>query len=199
MDARTLLRRASDARALAQVQMVESGRGAYKIDEVSLLFRWPDELDRFVGGAVVAGAEHFNSVESDTMIRRGVSEGFIVRFEFLRMPEASWRIEAMLVIAGQAPLHQERLRRHGTGCVVHASFKCEDTDAYTRARARLARPPARLVKPMRELAEYRNSYGVFSYWQTEYGIQKEQPYFKPRVNLRDVAPDTLPVAPEPSA
>lgn len=145
----------------------------YEMDEVSLLFSNETELARFVLSAKTKGGmEHFNSVPRDTMVRQdGTGEQFDVRFEFLRMPEAAWRIEAMCLLGGTAPLHSQMLRTEGEGCVVHASFKCKDEKDYERVKAELG-------SGLLLGAEYRNSYGLFSYWG--YG-----PYWKPRVNLRD--------------
>lgn len=181
---------AQDAQQVAQAELNIDYGIQRQVDEVSLLFQWGHELDRFVNAAKYLGLEHFNSVPSDTMIRTGVSEGFIVRFEFLRIPKVDWRIEAMQIIAGLAPLHRERLRKSGAGCVVHASFKCEDVQDYADAKAQLRQRRVHFETRLESAAEYSNSYGIFSYWQSERGSLLQRPYFKPRVNLRD----TLPVA-----
>lgn len=154
----------------------------WRIDEVSLLFQEQTQLDQFVHHAQALGMEHFNSVTSDRMVcmdpghdpAEDNPEAFDVRFEFFRWPDSLWRIEAMVVLDGYAPLHEQHLEKYGDGCVVHASFKCPDRTAYESLWGR--------APEMQFFAEYQNSYGVFSYWVGgEY-------YFKPRVNLRDTEP-----------
>lgn len=143
------------------------------IDEVSLLFDSRRSLDGFVRFATSSGLmDNFNTVE-DKMIRLDDREKpFWVRFEFLRFPKSNWRIEAMCITEGTAPLHSQHLEENGSGCVVHASWKCSDLKMYL-----LDCQTMRLSYPLR--AEYQNSYGIFSYFIEE-GF-----YFKPRVNLRD--------------
>jgi hypothetical protein len=153
----------------------------WRIDEVSLLFGEQRQLDQFTHQAVASGMSHFNSVKRDRMTRMdpghdpvGVDpEAFDVRFEFFKWPDCEWRIEAMVVLDGTAPLHEQHLEKYGDGCVVHASFKCPDRQSYESVWSR---------SEMEFFAEYRNSYGIFSYWVGgDY-------YFKPRVNLRDAEP-----------
>lgn len=147
-------------------------------DETSLLFADADELKQFVRWAEQNGMEHFNRVESDRMVRvdRNATEGFDVRFEFLRWPDQPWRIEAMCVLDGQAPLHEAHLETHGSAKPVHVSFKCDTLPAYNNMKRTMADDG---VEQIPFHAEYRNSYGLFSYW----GVGNF--YLKPRVNLRD--------------
>lgn len=152
-------------------------------DETSLLFATPEELDGFKLWAIQSGLECFNTVDRDRMVRldKGATEGFDVRFEFMRLPGAAggdWRIEAMCVLGGQAPLHEEHLAAHGTGKPVHVSFKCEDENRYRVMKRTMADDGFQSI-PFH--AEYQNSYGRFSYW----GVGPW--YLKPRVNLRDAA------------
>lgn len=151
-------------------------RGA-EVDEMALLFDYEDSLEEFVHHAGVAGLINFNSVPRDTMVRQDKAQSFVVRFEFLQPMKHPFRIEAMTVISGDAPLHARRLEQSRNGCVVHASYKLGTLDEYNAETARLAED-IRVAKR----AEYRNSYGMFSYWRVW-----EAPgiYLKPRVNLRD--------------
>lgn len=109
---------------------------------------------------------------------------FDVRFEFYRgvldepeHRELPWRVEAMAVLGGFAPLHSEPMGR-----VVHASYKLSDAGEYDMELARLRK------LGMTPVAYYANSYGQFSYW-TDAGLPYsagEAPILlKPRVNLRD--------------
>lgn len=150
----------------------------YTIDEVSVLCGTPQLLDKFVGWAIDIGYEHFNSVPLDVMRRQDQllrKQKFEVRFEFLRIPGENWRIEAMCIPKGSAPLHSQHQKSHGDPSVVHASFKCINVEDYQRVKTMF-----RGFNTMPYGAEYRNSYGVFSYWQIG------SYYMKPRVNLRDM-------------
>jgi hypothetical protein len=148
----------------------------YKIDEISLLFSTEASLDRFIAWAVEGGVDHFNRTVLDTMVREDTphNENFDVRFEFLRLPGHDWRIEAMCVLRGKAPLHVMHSRSLGNGCVVHASFKCAGLPEMALACERLR------GAGLRRAAAYSNAYGAFSYWA---GVGHT--YLKPRVNLRD--------------
>lgn len=156
------------------------------IDEAALLFASEHDLDDFLVWATTdARLEHFNSVPKDTMVQlygnslagianqRGPDFDFDVRFEFLRIAGAKWRIEAMCVLGGTAPLHEKYLTRNGSGSVVHVSYKMPAPSQYDREKERL-------WEVMEMQAEYRNSYGTFSYWG-----DGSLPYLKPRVNTRD--------------
>lgn len=147
----------------------------YEVDEISVLFADPDRLQAFVEYCKEQGIEHFNRVDSDRMVRIDGPGQFDVRFEFLRFPTLGWRIEAMCVLDGQAPLHEAHLDRLGDGCIVHASYKLPEVEAYRAHRRYLSDKGAILA------GEYENSYGRFAYWGSGHN-----PYMKPRVNLRDV-------------
>lgn len=153
------------------------------IDEVSLLFTTEADLIDFTKWCIVNGIDNFNTT-GDEMVRmdtdHGLDESFHVRFEFLRVPGAPWRIEAMCVLDGAAPLHFAHLAEHGDGCVVHASWKEANLTTYNRVKEGLRAEGGGLVHAVPFHAEYRNSYGQFSYWGTG------PFYFKPRVNLRDI-------------
>lgn len=151
------------------------------VDEVAILFSSEANLVRFARLATEGGLEHFNSVKRDLMRRQDTlePEDFYVRFEFLRIPGAPWRIEAMCVLEGTAPLHEQHLAQHGNGSIVHASYKCEDIDSYHHAVNVLRTEMGAGAPAVAFHAEYRNTYGIFSYWG------EEDYYFKPRVNLRD--------------
>ncbi len=149
-----------------------------KVDEVALLWANAAELESFRQWAVtVAGMENFNSVAKDTMLRHDRDQWFDVRFEFLRLPDTDWRIEAMCVLDGEAPLHQQHLDIMGNGCVVHVSYKLPELESYDVAKDFLIE--AGCVPH----AEYQNTYGMFSYWLADEGLF----YYKQRVNLRDAA------------
>lgn len=150
-----------------------------KVDEVALLWSDAKELDSFVQWALtVGGMENFFSVPHDVMVRQDREEGFNVRFEFLRIPGADWRIEAMCVLDGEAPLHQQHLDIMGNGCIVHVSYKLSEMESYLVAKDYL------IEAGCVQHAEYQNTYGMFSYWLADEGLF----YYKPRVNLRDQLP-----------
>lgn len=148
----------------------------YQVDEIAILFRFESELEGFLREAKGMGIEHFNSVPHDDMVSKDGTHEFGVRFEFLRVVGATWRIEATCVLHGEAPIHQRHLDEYGAGACIHASFKCQDSDDYNRL---MDSPDWGGSYPF--VGEYSNDYGVFSYWsQAESGL-----YLKPRVNLRD--------------
>jgi hypothetical protein len=145
------------------------------IDEISLLFKYQHELLQFRDEAIALGAFHFNSVVRDRMDREDVAHSnFDVRFEFLRI-EDDWRIEAMCPMWGTYPLHAAELRKNGSGCVMHASYKLPTEEDYFVHIGGLD-------STLSFGASYRNSYGRFSYWSDPVS---KFPWFKPRVNLRD--------------
>lgn len=170
------------------------------IDEMSILLT-NDELEAYkelAHGELVSPSRRtpymkwFNS-SIDTM-QMETAEGeagdlpaFKVRFEFFRgqLDETEhralpWRVEAMTVLDGMAPLHADP-----NGRVVHASYKLGSLRDYTNELGRLEKEFG--LKPV---AHYRNAYGRFSYWEngdfpwggsgSDKGI-----LLKPRVNLRD--------------
>lgn len=152
------------------------------IDEIAVLFDGPEALKAFVKwGITHGGLEHFNSVPHDRMHRQdsAVDEFFDVRFEFMRKPGVPWRIEATCVLNGTAPLHSAVLDSRGSGTPIHASWKCYDKPAYDTVINSMSQELGSMVPAVPFCAEYRNSYGLFSYWGTE------DLFFKPRVNLRD--------------
>lgn len=177
---RNLLRRAHRAHYVTQSQCDVSMILPVKIDEVALCFRRSEDLDSFLIHADRDKAvEHFNSVPVDNMRRQDQSESFDVRFEFLRIRGADWRIECMCVLSGVAPLHERILLDRGSGAVIHASYKLPDIDAYRReisSGGRLGQHDGVMD------AAYANTYGCFSYWRFA-GLGHT--YLKPRVNLRD--------------
>lgn len=162
------------------------------IDEAALLFASEDSLAAFLKWAVGQGYQHIGTVERDTMYQRyGNSEkgipnlsgpAFQVRFEFVRLEGFPFRIEAMCVLDGEAPLHEAALAKYGEGSVVHVSWRAApngDSTGYGRHKKALeAEGGHGTLSP---LAEYQNTYGRFCY----YGEPGRPPYLKPRVNLRD--------------
>lgn len=153
-------------------------------DEVSLLFEDEAKLNEWVMWAKGQDYEHIGSIERDRLsLRPRHQEAFDVRFEFIRYPELPWRIEAMCVLDGTAPLHETTLSKFGNGAVVHVSWKAapnKDTAGYERHRRSLESGGPNLEK-FTPIAEYENSYGRFCY----YGDPSIPPFLKPRVNLRD--------------
>lgn len=172
------LAEAAEAQRVMQYQFDTQLILPYHIDEVSLLFRTPERLMAFAAWAEAQGVEWFNRNVYDRMVRQDQTQTFDVHFEFMRIPGADWRIEAMCY-HGAAPLHARQLDQRGNGCVMHASFKAQDHAALTVAHDRL------LSEHLAPQAAYRNSYGAFSYWGPWMGM-----WIKPRVNERDssVAP-----------
>lgn len=150
------------------------------LDEVALLFANEESLMDYYGWALRWGGMEPGSISvpRDTMemVECGLADElahkdgteckFDVRFEFLKIPGALFRFECMTVLEGCAPLHQRR----SNGSVIHVSYKPTDYDKAKKELAQADRP---------FMAEYRNSYGKFSYWK--YGNL----FLKPRVNLRD--------------
>jgi hypothetical protein len=150
------------------------------IDEVSLLFRTPDELDAWTYWASeLKGLDHFNSVEDVCTSVANVEESYGVRFEFFKLPGLDWRIEAMCITGGTAPLHRIHLERYGTANVIHASYKLPTIGSYRQNEAEMARYAPGLTK----IVEYANSYGLYTYYG---GSDIDRYYLKPRVNLRDL-------------
>lgn len=175
------LTRAENIKRNAQKQFDLSFMHAGTIDEVSLLYPNRETLELFVEYAQEAGWDHFNHTE-DVCCRDDVDrEAFQVRFDFLQpptKPDWPWRIEAMCVLDGHAPLHEAALEASGGRSVtIHASYKLADEAAYM---ADLDTQVRRFAGAGGCRAQYSNSYGRFAY----FGI--EPFYFKPRVNLRDV-------------
>ena len=153
------------------------------IDEVALLFHSSVALDAFVRD-LPPTVEVFNRVPCDIMKRQDMLGSFQVRFEFIRferghplrfLTDGDWRIEAMCVLEGDAPLHRQKIAMSETlPTVIHWSYKLPNLDAYQGA----VRAHRAAGESMR--AEYSNSYGMFSYFGSN-----GAPYLKPRVNLRD--------------
>lgn len=185
-----VVQNAIHVRSLIQFHMDTEWQLPYKIDEISVLWKFKGTLEAFTEWCVAQQVEHFNAKVLDRCYRNEIglrSTWFDVQFEFLRLPTHPWRIEAMAVLKGRAPLHEAQLRERGEGCVMHASFKVPDEEALKEAYQNLAKTG------FVNIAEYRNSYGLFSYWQGA-GFT----WIKPRVNLRDQAQQTT-LAEEPGA
>lgn len=160
-------------RTQAQLDLV--WQQGIKIDEMSVLFRDRDTLADFVRKY---SGRNFNSVPEDKMVGTfpdGTEQTFRVMFEFLQAKGLEYRIEAMSVLGGHAPLHQARLEV-ARWSVFHASFKCESVEEYELWLRKLDQGGATLH------ANYENSYGRFSYWTD---LTLGRMYLKPRVNLRD--------------
>ena len=179
-----MLRRAARAHRQSQYHMDVDVLAHVEVDEVSLVFADEAHLHDFLRHAEHDHAmEHFDSVSRDRMHRLDSAGQFDVRFEFLRMRGCNWRIEAMVVLEGDAPLHREAMKKYGSGFPFHASFKLETEGSYEGFQRGWNTPMSESGKPGYEMfAEYENSYGRFSYWDVpEIG----NVWAKPRVNLRD--------------
>lgn len=163
-----------------------------EVDEMSVFFRQEVTLDAFVQWCTEQGYDHFNDVRDDvhqTYANHDLlvplrPKPFEVRFAFIQIPGAPYRIEAMTVLAGTSAVHD----LCATGEIVHASWKYPDAEAYKAGLASMAYEGGGF-KPLPRLASYRNSYGEFTYYGS--GVLARSgnraPYFKPRVNLRDSA------------
>lgn len=186
------LRNAITAREKAQQAMDLDLMIQGRIDEVSILFKSIGIMERFIGWVEQNGWFNFASVKKDTadqlygnslaQIGNRGGPAFEVTFEFLKpkggefMFPDDWRIECMFIHPGGfAPLHE----RIPEGGIAHVSWKCINPAHYQRT---LEVMPAGVPK----MAEYRNSYGMFSYFGSN------APHFKPRVNLRDNTQTSLP-------
>lgn len=173
------------------------------VDEVSLLFATEGELEDFRKWAITdARMDNFASVPNDVAVCVRADwydpmtsevlmpqdlETFAVRFEFLRLPAAQWRVEAMCILTGTAPLHEAWLDRCGSGCVVHVSYKLPSRAEYNLHTA--VGPGSSLWADQPVLrAEYGNSYGRFAYYQHDNFVSADGRhawFLKPRVNERD--------------
>ena len=162
-----------------------------RIDEIAVVYHTVAQLEEGVRRFELAGTKEFNRTRDEMHCTHSRIEGlegtsFDVQFVFLQKPGSVWRIEAMCVLGGDAPLHMEILRKSkGEPRVVHASWKHTSERYYNAMKlhmedATLEPSIASDNPPFSMVAQYRNSYGVFSYWP-KFGT-----YLKPRVNLRDV-------------
>lgn len=134
------------------------------IDEAALVFSTEQALESFTLWAINQGYEHIGFVKRDGMNIRTLDHGvashaFDVRFEFLKLDGFDFRIEAMCVLDGTAPLHEAALAKQGEGAVIHLSWRGApngDADGYHRHRRILeAKGGHGALEP---LAEYGNSY-----------------------------------------
>lgn len=179
MNAQETIRQAYDYWSRAGEVLNKFNRQA-EVDEIALYFGTTDQLDEFVRRAE-RFAPQFNMVLRDTMMRQDTQEQFEVQFRFLQPIGLPFRLECMAIWEGTAPLHRARLAAAGSPCVIHASYKVADEEQYDREKRRMSgdRPL------MKFAAEYRNSYGVFSYWR-DTTLKMTGCYLKPRANLRDI-------------
>lgn len=174
----SLVQRCARSHRQAQYRMDTVLLRGIEIDEVSMLFATVVDLNAFMHHSESDRMmEHFDSVDCDTMSRIDGGESFDVRFEFLRLRGATWRMELMCVLGGLAPLHSRALALQSPA-LVHASYKTPDLEAYEKETKNLFDDADHYEME----AEYVNSYGMFSYW-TVPAIGSV--YLKPRVNLRD--------------
>lgn len=168
------LRVAADSRVMSDWHRVG-------VDEISLLFSSPEELMDFVQSAKRNGMEHFNSASDHvkaTVPALGREYSYRVQYEFLRVVPEEWRIEAMALLDGSSPLHEDFLETHGPGAPVHVSFKCATLAKYEDIVAQMK------AQGWVQAMACVSMYGKFSYWQhVDWPVWS---YMKPRVNLRDM-------------
>lgn len=147
---------------------------ARPVDEMSILFRSRAEHIGFTEWARARGLV-FNEVTEKQKDLTAPGHGFTTNFTFVKKRIWDWRIEAMVVTSGRAPLHTQLNLMHGDFTIAHASWKLKDVEIYHKDKCALEDAGFRFHK------EYRNGYGQFAYFS-----HPEFPfYFKPRVNLRD--------------
>lgn len=148
------------------------------IDEISYLFDDPRELQEFVWYAKDAGLGMGDAEERQVAIWPPVTgEIYETEYHFVQVSE-DLRIEAMYIRDGIAPLHDAHSLSYAVDqawCMVHASFKTKTTDDYALAQINLNDRAGLSLR-----REYKNGYGIFSYWAGIPAI-----YVKPRLNLRD--------------
>jgi hypothetical protein len=184
----TMVAQAASWRKRAQFELDTEYFVLANVDEVALVFGDERRLEDFVDWCIrVPELDNFNSVQQDTMhmthneMTEFPTQDFDVRFEFLSHEDWDWRIEAMCVLSGSAPLHTQALEEYGEGAPIHVSWKCDTLEDYQARVRTLDHPASPTFQKLPRLAEYTNSYGRFSY----FGALNILPYFKPRVNLRD--------------
>lgn len=143
------------------------------IDEMSIYFQHVDIMQDMIDAAVQSGVvEHFNTVKDHVRQLPDELIGFDVWFEFLQEEDQDYRVELMKVVKGFSVVHDEM----DDGDIPHASFKCTDKADYSMCCLMLQN------KGLRQLAEFKNTYGIFSYWADEFALP---PFIKPRVKLQE--------------
>lgn len=159
------------------------------IDEVALCFPNQDQLQEWIEFVKDDPLlSHYRS-ERDTMHREDKSEWFDVRFEFISVnvkeDDHPWRIEAMAVTGGYAPLHDTMLKVSKGPGVIHASYKLTNPKGSAEAVYDEELIHLEASENMVMAAAYYNDYGRFSYWRPPHPSHGGGPFLKPRVNLRD--------------
>lgn len=164
----------------------------HRIDEIAYLMAGHDAANIFLREAVMAdGCVHFNSA-TDHVHTEPLLTHYNVLYDFMSVPleylnGREVRIEAMHLIDGFSPLHYSEMvvmGREGFEQVgIHASFKCDDEEAYAAATHTLREAGWECAQ--RCLSDY----GRFSYWKPldsdDWLPDGPYLYLKPRVNLRD--------------
>lgn len=149
------------------------------IDEVAVIVPDANMAAVYVFDAVkVDGVEHFNADEDSVAVQPFQSE-YRVRYDFLRIEGKPYRVEVMHMTDGISPLHASMYlesAQSNAPVTIHLSFKCADEAEYHAMCDRLER-----VARMHEAQSCESSYGLFSYWRTDF----TDLYIKPRVNKRD--------------
>lgn len=171
-----------------------------QIDEAAVLVpsRW--HATRFINNLEVEGWEHFNGAE-DLVYTNPFGTRYLVRYEFLRSPQKTYRLEVMYLqpdsesYQGFSPLHSalwvpEGLTPGTSGTVrfpiAHLSFKAPKNTGDLQLRSAYSRAVAHLqAKGCIHAQTCQSTYGVFGYYLPHDATR--QLYLKPRVNLRDDA------------
>lgn len=163
------------------------------IDEASVLVPLEAEADIHEYLVDTNGWERFNTA-SDTVFTNPFSTRYRVHYAFYRHPAVPYRMEVMVLgDEGFSPLHQalDYLRKERGGpdayAVPHLSFK-----PVPRGGQSLHKAYAQAVDYIRShggihAQTCQSTYGSFGYYIGNDALR--QVYLKPRVNLRDVAPD----------
>lgn len=148
----------------------------YFVDEVALLFKDSDVMRDFIERAVLEpNVEHFNAA-IDGVSTTPLKSSYSVRYDFLRLRDANYRVECMRLLTGHSPLHEAvKANALVEPATVHLSFKVPDMFSYNDIVERMKDADLTLAQ------HCESSYGTFSYWN-----QKDTAtYLKPRVNRRD--------------
>jgi hypothetical protein len=149
------------------------------IDEISILFDSLENLEEFSKWILNKDDIWVTYSVKDKIYRLDKPHQFFkVQFEFVKIKDIPYRIEAFTVISGTAPLHHQRIMSHGSMAPMHVSYKLPSLDSFFQEGTRLAE------KDYLHSATYINDYGLFSYYRVPYSGNHFM-WVKPRLNLRD--------------
>lgn len=173
-----------DAVAQGQQSIVKylygSGYQNARIDEVAVILPDANDLMNYVASAVMNPmVEHFNGAY-DEVTTSPIPSVYMVRYDFLRILGAAYRVECMAILDGVSPLHGPMqlagLHLGPVPQVVHVSFKVNDIQEY-------ADVVSVLDSQLHVAQMCESTYGKFSYWPVPLGDRVM--FLKPRVNTRD--------------